>query len=134
MTGTVETAIGSMTLRPDGILHVVFDFDESPTHEMASKFAAARNDLIGSTPPPVIVEIIQIPYASRAVRAFLMDSLWPPPCRAVVTSEVSYATMFRTFEIVDINKTPTKYFGTVEDAVAWIHDRDQQTVDHLGTV
>ena len=123
MSEWIETAFGSMTVRPDGILHVVFDFDDPPTEEATAEFVAARNDLVGWKPPPVIVEIVHIPYVDRSVRGFLMGSLVPPPCRAVVTSDPSFAKMFRTYGLVDPAEVPSKYFATIEAAVAWIHNQ-----------
>ncbi len=121
MQKTIEIAAGSMTLRPDGILHVVIDFAESPTKEAAEEFIAVRSELIGTEPPPVVIEIIRLPYTERTVRSFLMDTMKPPPCRAVVVTDPTLRTLFRTYEVVSPTPVPSEVFATVEAAVEWIH-------------
>jgi len=123
MQRTIKTAAGSLTLRPDGILHVVIDFTEPPTKETAAEFVAARTELVGTEPPPVLVEIIQQAYAERAVRSFLMGTMTPPPCRAVVVSDPTLMTLFRTYEVVSPAPVPTEIFPTVEAALEWIQSR-----------
>lgn len=123
MQRTIETAVGSLTLRPDGILHVVIDFTDSPTQETAEEFIAARTELVGTDPPPVILEILKHPYAERAVRSFLMDTMTPPPCRAVVVADPTLITLFRTYEVVSPTPVPTEILPTVEAALEWINSR-----------
>ncbi|MDH5372315.1 MAG: hypothetical protein OEX97_05170 [Acidimicrobiia bacterium] len=114
-------SFGSMTLRPDGILHAMFDFGDVSPVDAASEYLAARDELIGSNRVPVLVEIINIPYVDRSIREFLMGGMTPPPCRAVVVSDPAFLTMFRTYQLVDPTDVPTAIFATVEAAVAWIH-------------
>jgi hypothetical protein len=121
MQKTIEIATGSLTLRPDGILHAVIDFTEPPTAETAAEYVAARVELVGAEPPPVLLEIINVPYAERTVRSFLMDTMTPPPCRAVVVSDPTLMTLFRTYEVVAPTPVPTEILPTVEAAVEWIH-------------
>ena len=120
MKKTIETAAGSLTLRSDGILHMVIDFTEPPTTETAAEYIAARAELVGAEPPPVLLEIIQVPYAERTVRSFLMDTMTPPPCRAVVVSDPTLMTIYRTYEVVAQSPIPTEIFPTVEAAADWI--------------
>ena len=117
---TRTTNLGSLTLRPDGILHVVFDFDGLPTEEIASEFIAARQELIGEEDPPVLIELVRVPYVDRSIREFLMKEMSPPPCRAVVSTDNSLVTMFRTFQFVDKAVVPTEFFSSVAAAVEWI--------------
>jgi hypothetical protein len=123
MRNRIDTAAGSLTLRSDGILHVVIDFTDPPTEEVAAEFVAARTELIGTEPPPVLIEIVQQPYAERTVRSFLMDTMTPPPCRAVVVSDPTLLTLFRTYEVVAPTPVPTEIFPTVEAALVWIRQR-----------
>ena len=110
--------VGSLTLRPDGILHAVFDFET--TGEGAAEYLAAREELIGSTVPPVIIEIVRMPFVERAVRTFLMSGMAPPPCRAIVSTDPTLINMWRSFNIVDPAKVPSEVFPTVERALEWI--------------
>jgi hypothetical protein len=121
MPKRIDTAVGSLTLRPDGILHVIIDIAESPTKETAEEYVAARTELAGPKTPPVLLEIVRVPYAERSVRSFLMDSMTPPPCRAVVASDPTLMTIYRTYELVTHPPVPTEMFPTVEAAVDWIH-------------
>ena len=116
-----EFGFGSLTLRPDGILHAVFDFDEASAAGVAEDYLAARGDLVGSDPPPVLVEILGVPYVEREMRMFLMNGLSPPPCRAVVTTDQALVTMFRTYQMVEQTVVPTEFFTAVDAAVDWIH-------------
>ena len=113
-------AFGHLTLRTDGILHAVFDFEHKPDEESVEEYLSVRDDLIGAGSPPTILEIAKIPYVDRSIRQFLMDGLRPPPCRAVVTTDQALLTMFRTYQMMDGANTPTQVFPTVEMAVDWI--------------
>jgi hypothetical protein len=115
------TKTGSLELRSDGILHAIFDFDGAPTTETVAEFLAVRNELVGSVQVPVLVEIVKIPYVDRSIREFLMGGMTPPVCRAVVVSDPTFLTMFRTYQLVDTADVPTSVFSTVETAVDWIH-------------
>ena len=117
---TRPTAFGLLTLRPDGILHAVFDFEGKPTEEAVAEYLLTREEMIGDGSVPSIVEIVKIPYVDRSIRQFLMDEMRPPPCRAVVTTDHALLTMFRTYQMVDGARTPTEVFATVEAAVDWI--------------
>ncbi|MDF1597200.1 MAG: hypothetical protein P1T08_14065 [Acidimicrobiia bacterium] len=121
--GTLTIEFGTLTLRTDGILHVVFDFDGEATKEAAVEYLEARAELGVSPPPPVLLEIVQIPYVERSIRSFFMDGLPTPPCRAVVASDDAFLTMYRTFQLVEPTAVPTEVFPTVEAAVAWIHEQ-----------
>ena len=107
-------------MRSDGIVHAVFDFDGSPGIGAAEEYLAVRNELIGTSPIPVLLEIVRMPYVNRSHRQFLMEELTPPPFRAVVTTDSSLVTMFRTFQLVDKADVPTEFFRTVAAAVEWI--------------
>lgn len=115
-----ELLVGSIELRPDGILHAVIDFEDPPTEKYATEYVDARRELSGESVPPVILEIVRTPYADRSVRQFLLGELAPPPCRAVVTLDSSMETIFRTYQLVEAPSTPTEVFRTVEAAVEWI--------------
>ena len=117
---TIEVQVGSFTLRPDGILHAIIDIPEPPTTETAEEHVAARTELAGPKTPPLLLEIVQVPYAERSVRSFLMDTMPPPPCRAVVVSDPTLMTIYRTYELVADRPVPTEMFPTVEAAVDWI--------------
>ncbi len=121
MPESVEIQVGSLNLRPDGILHSVIDISEPPTAETAREYIAARTELVGPTTPPVLLEIVQIPYAERSVRSLLMENMPPPPCRAVVVSDPTLMTIFRTYEVLANAPVPTQLFSTVEAAIDWIH-------------
>ena len=114
---------GSLTLRADGILHAVFDFDESVAQSAAEEYLAVRDELVGSDPGPVMLEMIRVPFVDRAIRQFLVDGLAPPPCRAVVATDPALLTMFRSFELVQSADVPTRIFMTVDAAVDWIHEQ-----------
>ncbi len=114
---------GSITLRPDGILHIVFDFDIKPTLEEAAAFLEARRELIASLEPPVLLEIVRIPYIDRHVRAYFMKEMESPPCRAVVATNPSYVTLWRSFQLVDPSGVPSELFRTVDRAVEWIQEQ-----------
>lgn len=114
---------GSITIRPDGILHIVFDFDEKPTLEEAALFLEARRDLVGSEMPPVVIEIVRIPYIDRHVRSYFMKEMESPPCRAVVATNPSYVTLWRSFQLVDHSGVPSELFRTVDRAVEWIQEQ-----------
>lgn len=114
---------GSITLRPDGILHIVFDFDSEPTLETAAAFLDARRELIGSDVPPVLLEIVKIPYVERHVRSYFMKEMDSPPCRAVVATNPSYVTLWRSFQLVDPSGVPSELFRTVDRAVEWIQEQ-----------
>jgi hypothetical protein len=116
-----ELELGSITMRPDGILHTVFDFDGTSSEVLAAEYLSARQEMAGPTPPPVLIELIKIPYTDRSVRTFFMDSLPNPPCRAVVATDPTLVAMFRTFELVDSASVPTQFFQNVDTAVDWIH-------------
>ena len=120
---TRTTVVGTLTLRTDGILHVVFDFESLPTKEIVAQFVAVRQELIGEETPPVLIELIHIPYVDRSIRQFLMEELTSPHCRAVVTTDSSLVTMFHTFQLVDHADVPTEFFSSVAAAVEWIEAR-----------
>ena len=124
MSKRIDTAVGSLTLRPDGILHVVIDCTVPPTAELAAKFVAARTELVGTEPPPVLIEIVRQPYTERAVRTLFMEAMTPPPCRAVVVSDPTLILLFRTYEMVAPTPVPTEIFPTVEAALVWIRQRE----------
>jgi hypothetical protein len=114
---------GSITMRPDGILHIVFDFDDKPSLDDAAGFLDARRELIGSEVPPVLLEIVKIPYVDRHVRAYFMKEMDSPPCRAVVATNPSYVTLWRSFQLVDPSGVPSELFRTVGRAVEWIQEQ-----------
>ena len=114
---------GSLTLRPDGILHAVFDFETEPSLDEAAAYLEARRELIGSEVPPVLLEIVKIPYIERQIRSYLMSEMEPPPCRAVVATNPSYVTLWRSFQLVDPSGVPSELFRTVDRAVEWIRDQ-----------
>jgi hypothetical protein len=58
---TRPTAFGPLILRPDGILHAVFDFDGKPTEEAVAEYLLTREEVIGDGSIPSIVEIVKIP-------------------------------------------------------------------------
>jgi hypothetical protein len=109
-----------MTLRDDGILHTVFDFDARPTIRAANEYIEARKSLIGDRPVPVIIQIIRISFVDRSIREFFMQTVGRPTCRAIVTDEPTFVNLFRTFQLVDPAKTPSAVFPTVDQALAWI--------------
>ena len=121
MGNTVDIEVGRLTMRPDGILHAAIDFVKPPTKEMAVEYVTARTELAGPTPPPVILELVRVPYSEREVRSFLMESMPPPPCRAVVASDPTVLTIFRTYDLMAPQAVPTKLFSTVDAAVQWLH-------------
>ena len=123
-----ELGIGSITMRRHGILHTVFDFDGSSSKELAAEYLSARQEMAGPTPPPVLIELIKMPYTDRSIRTFFMDSLPPPPCRAVVATDPTVVALFRTFQLVDDAPVPTQIFSTIDTAVDWIHTQ-MSTVD-----
>ena len=112
-----------MTLRPDGILHIVFDFETKPTLEAAAALLEARRELIGAEVPPVLLEIVKIPYIDRDVRSYFMKEMESPPCRAVVATNPSYVTLWRSFQLVDPSGVPSELFRNVDRAVEWIHEQ-----------
>ena len=114
---------GSITLRPDGILHIVFDFDTKPTLDDVVAFLEARCELIGTEVPPVLIEILRIPYIERHVRSYFMKEMESPPCRAVVATNPSYVTLWRSFQLVDPSGVPSELFRTVDRAVEWIQEQ-----------
>ena len=107
-------------MRDDGILHVVFDFDTEPTAELIAEYMAARSELAGTPPPPVIVEILRVPFVERAIRQGFMKDLAPPPCRAIVVTDPTFDTNYRAFELVSPSSVPTRVFRGLDRAVAWI--------------
>lgn len=107
-------------MRGDGILHARFEVTGEPTEEAAIEYAAARQELTGGRPVPVIVEIVAIPFVDRAVRGLFMASMEPPVCRAVVTTDTTYRSMFKSFQILEQPTVATEYFPTVPAALAWI--------------
>jgi hypothetical protein len=113
-------AYGSLSLRPDGILHAVFDFEIDPSLEEAAAYLEARRELVGSKVPPVLLEIVKIPYVERHIRSYFMSEMEPPPCRAVVATDPSYVTLWRSFQLVDPADVPSELFRTVDRAVEWI--------------
>jgi hypothetical protein len=112
---------GTLTLRADGILHAVFDFDEGVSQSAAEEYLTVRDELVGSDPGPVMLEMIRVPFVDRAIRQFLVDGLAPPPCRAVVAYDPALLTLFRSFELVESAEVPTRGFASVDAAVDWIH-------------
>ncbi len=126
MGNTRKVAVGSLTMRDDGILHVVFDFDTEPTREAAAEYMAARSKIAGTPPPPVIVEILQIPFVERATRQSFMNELVPPPCRAIVVTDPTFDTNYRAFELVNPASVPTRVFRQLDDAVSWIRGLMEQ--------
>lgn len=122
MSSTKHVAVGTLSLRPDGILHTVFDFDFAPTIENAKEYADARNELVGSNQVAVVIEIRAVPYTDRETRAFLMRSLKPALCRAVVTVDSTHMALYSSFEMVDPVRTPTSVFPSVDLAIDWINE------------
>ena len=115
------TDIGTLTLRPDGILHAVFDFDGVISKETAAAYVVQRNELLASSSPPVLIQIVRFPYVERSIRSFLLDELDTPPCRAVVSTDPTFITLWRTFDLVSPVDVPSKVFASVDTAVEWIH-------------
>ncbi|NNC41043.1 MAG: hypothetical protein HKN95_10160 [Acidimicrobiia bacterium] len=115
-----STTNASLTMRPDGILHIVFDFEELPSPESVDEFVTIHQELVGIDVPPVIIELVEIPYIDRSIRQLFMEKIAPPPCRAVVTTDQALLTMFRTFQMIDAADVPTEVVPTVEAAVSWI--------------
>jgi hypothetical protein len=112
--------VGSLELRPDGILHAIVDFEDAPTPEHVSEYLQARRELCGDQTPPVILQMIKTPYADRSVRQLLMKEMSPPPCRAVVTIDSAFVTIFRTYQLAEDPVVPTEVCSTAEAAVEWI--------------
>ncbi|MCP3973767.1 MAG: hypothetical protein GY720_04665 [bacterium] len=117
------TDIGSITLRADGILYVVFDFDGVMTEELASEYLAVRNGLVGDTSPPVLLHIITFPYVERSLRVFLLAGLPHPPCRAVVSADPTFITLWRTYQMVSEVDIPSRVFANLELAADWLHEQ-----------
>lgn len=108
-------------MRPDGILHAVFDFDANPSKEAVTAYLDARRDLVGETAPPVLIEIVRIPFVDRDIRSFFMGEIDPPPpCRAVVSVDPTFVTVWRSFQMVDPSDVPSELFPNVDRAIEWI--------------
>jgi hypothetical protein len=121
--------LGTVQLRADGVLHTVFDIPEQPSIELSSTYLDTRAELVGDAKVPVVIEIRHLPYTDRDVRSFFMNSLNPATCRAVVTTEPSYETIFKTFHQLDPHDTPTEFFLRLDDALAWVHEQAASTTD-----
>lgn len=126
-TSTVTTDIGTITIRPDGILHVVFDFDGEMTQEVAAAYVQVRNAMVGTESPPVLIQIKRFPYVDRSIRSFFLSELAHPPCRAVVSVDQTFITLWRTFELVSPVNVPSKVFPNIDRAVEWIHEQMDQS-------
>lgn len=119
----ITTEIGSLTLRPDGILHAVFDFDGKLTEDIAARYVAVRNELLGDNSPPVLIQIVNFPYVERPIRMLLLGGLAIPPCRAVVSADPTLITLWRTFQLVSPVEVPSAVFPSLELAIEWIHEQ-----------
>lgn len=124
---TVTTDIGTITMRPDGILHVVFDFEGEITQEIAAAYLDVRNAMVGTASPPVLIQIKRFPYVERSIRSFFLSGLAHPPCRAVVSVDQTFITLWRTFDLVSPVEVPSKVFPNLDNAVQWIHEQVDQT-------
>jgi hypothetical protein len=122
MEQTRELEMGTLRLRDDGILHARFDLGTEPSPDTAKEYLAARDELCGARSVPVIVEIVRIPFVERTLRGVFMSGMHPPLCRAVVTTDTTYRSMFKSFEILDEPRIPTEFFPTVDAAVVWISE------------
>ncbi len=122
----ITTDLGTVELRPDGILHVTFDYEGEVTRELSEDYLAARNGLVGSESPPVLLQIIKFPYVERSIRAAFLAGLPHPPCRAVVSVDPTFITMWRTYDIIAPVKVPSKVLPTIELAVEWLHEQMEQ--------
>jgi hypothetical protein len=124
-----QIELGSLTLRDDGILHTVFDFDGRPTLRAANEYIETRRSLVGDRSVPVLIEIVRITFVERTIREFFMQEVGRPPCRAIVTDEPTFISLFRTFQLVDPAGTPSAVFATVDQALAWIEARREDPPD-----
>jgi hypothetical protein len=114
---------GSVALRNDGIVHVIFEFDHRVTEGVVREFLEARSAVGGDAIRPVIVELVRVPYADRRFRKLFMAGVPEASRRAVVAHAFSQQTIFKTFQGLDPHDTPTAFFGSVDEAVAWIHSQ-----------
>jgi hypothetical protein len=121
--GKRTVPLGTIELRPDGILHTVVDFTEDASEADAAEYLQSRDELTAGTNPPVLVEIRATAFVERSIREFLMSGRIAAPCRAVVARDPSIVTIWKSFELVDNSGVPTKMFSSVPRAVEWIHDR-----------
>ena len=101
---------------------MVYYFDRLPTEEDIAHYLVSRAELVGADSPPVLIEVIRIPYVDRSIRESFVKGLTrsPAPCRAVVTPDPSLQRMFHTYEMVEPVDIPSETFPSVEAAVEWI--------------
>ena len=115
-----DITLGSVRMDDDGILHVVVDYDDEPSEEIAREYLLAREELTQGSEPPVLVEVVQTPFVGRDVRKLLMSQLGPAPARAIVTADPGHAMMWRGFELAADEGPPTRIFQNPDAARTWL--------------
>lgn len=120
--GKRTVPLGTIELRPDGILHIVVDFTDDASEERAAEYVRARDELAAGKNPPVLIEILATTFVERSIREFMMSNQIPSPCRAIVATDPSFVTIWRSFQMMDRAGVPTKVFTNVPSAVEWIHE------------
>ena len=115
--------LGTIELRADGILHTIVDFSDEPSPEGAAEYIHARDELAADTNPPQLIEIMATSFVERSIREFMVGNQAATPCRAIVASDPSHATIWKSFQMLDASGTPTKVFATVPRAVQWIREQ-----------
>ena len=120
--------VGSVERRPDGILHVIFDFEGPVTETLIDEFLSARTDAVGHNggegqEVAVVIEARRIPFAARKLRRRFIEGMAPPICRALVTPDVTQQVIFRTFQLMNPSSVPSRVFSSVEAAVEWIEEQ-----------
>lgn len=121
--GKRAVPLGTLELRPDGILHIVVDFTDDATEEDAAEYLQVRDELAAGGNPPALIEILATTFVERSIREFMMENQTPPPCRAVVATDPSLVTIWKSFQMMDPSGVPTRIFPSVSRAVAWIHEQ-----------
>ena len=115
--------LGTIELRTDGILHTIVDFSDDASEAGAQEYVQARDELAAGKKPAVLIEILATTFVERSIRAFMMSNQMPAPCRAIVATDPSLVTIWKSFELVDTSGVPTKLFTSVPRAVEWIHEQ-----------
>ena len=121
--------MGSMERRADGIIHTIVDFMDGDVKGLAAEYIATRSELAAGENLPTLIEIRDVPFVERSARAFLMSHVAGVPCRAVVATDPSFVTIWKSFQLVDTEAVPTKVFGNVDRAVEWIHQQLESAQD-----
>lgn len=117
---TVDGGKGSVVLRDDGLVHLLWSPGINIEVEDARAAMAKVNEICRGVPHPMLVDMATVASVSREAR-----SIWSIPCDAARIALLGRSPVDRVlanfFLGVHIPPCPTRFFTSRDEATDWLY-------------